>query len=380
MQLAALSVGATVLTIAITFVALRARTQAEVRGVFANELAASQRGLRQIQDRNLRLLLATSSLVSTSPTLRAALQTGLGEANAGLPSRPELLATIQREVQRIFQDLDRDLIVVTDDHGKVLASAGTGGPADGTDLGAVPAVRFALNSDTSIPDSEFGVLRLAAGTMQVGCVPIVLQGYPIGTLVLGERMDRLMTQLDTALGTHSVLTAGNVVLTSNLAAVPAGSSWTVGLEPRRGEAVGRMRIGDEDYVAASVPLGRTDDGRPAQLDLVRSLSEPLAPVTRSLGRSFLLAGLLALLIGALGAVIVARGTLRPLWRFVAFMRSGTDTGSLEHFTDPHAPAEIATMTDAYNQLVDTVRREHQEREQRSVELAMTNAVLQAQVR
>jgi signal transduction histidine kinase/ActR/RegA family two-component response regulator len=379
-QLALLSVGVTVLAIGVSFVALRARTQSEVRRVFADELAGSQRGLRQIQDRNLRLLLATSSLVSTSPTLRAAIQTWLGESNAGLPARPELLATIQREVERIFQDLDRDLIVVTDNTGKVLAAAGHGAPKAADDLGRFPAVHFALNTDTIIPDSGFGVLQVDGTPMQVGCVPIVLQGYAIGALVLGERLDRLMAQLDSAMGTRSVVTAGNAVMMSNLAAAPVGAAWHPLPDGLGAEAVRRLRIQGEDYVAATLPLGRTEDGRAARLELVRSLSEPLRPISRSLGWSFLVAGLLALVLGGAGAVLVSRGTLRPLARFVGFMRQGADTGALERFADPGAPAEIATMTDAYNHLIDTLSREHAELEQRSVELAMTNAVLQAQVR
>jgi hypothetical protein len=165
LKLALLSTVLMVLVISTTFLFLRLNTEREVRRVFTDEMASSQRALRQLQERNLRLLLATSSLVSTSPTLRAALQTRLSETNAGLPSRAELLATIQAEVARIFRDLDGDMLGVTDDSGRVLASAGTYAPRPGTDLARLPAVRHALEAGSATADSGFGVLGEAGEAM-----------------------------------------------------------------------------------------------------------------------------------------------------------------------------------------------------------------------
>src|SRR5688500_16315186 len=74
-KLAILSAAMTVIVVSVVFLGLRNRLDAEVRRVFTEELSASQRGLGKLQDQNLKLLLETSELVSTSPTLRAAMQT-----------------------------------------------------------------------------------------------------------------------------------------------------------------------------------------------------------------------------------------------------------------------------------------------------------------
>ena len=348
-KLALLSALVTAAVVAVTFLALRASAGSDVRHAFVAELEESQRGLQQLQDRDLHLLIATSSVVSTSPTLRAALQTGRVETNAGLPARPDLLATIQREVERLFAGLDRDLLIVTDDSGRVLAAVGRGGRAGGApgkgDVVTLPAVRYALTADSATADSGFGVLRSRDGgaPFQVGCVAILLDGYPIGVLILGERLDRVLPRFATSPVTEAVVTIGDSVV------VPRGGS---------------SRRGDPDFVTASVPLGHTDNGSPATLELARSVAASLRPLTTALGRSFVLAGLLAVLLVTAGAVLVSRTTLRPLARFVSFLRAGASgrdsEGLYPRFEDPGAPppAEIGTLTDAYNRLIESLSRQH----------------------
>jgi signal transduction histidine kinase/ActR/RegA family two-component response regulator len=349
-KLALLSALVTAAVVAVTFLALRASAGSDVRHAFVAELEASQRGLQQLQDRDLHLLLATSSVVSTSPTLRAALQTWRVETRAGLPSRPDLLATIQREVERVFADLDRDLLVVTDDSGRVLAAVGrAGGAAAGAprkgDVVTLPAVRYALTADSATADSGFGVLRARDGSVpfQVGCVAILLDGYPIGALILGERLDRVLPRFATSAGTEAVVAIGDSLV------APGG---------------GVSRSGDPDFVTARVPLGLADNGKPATLQLARSVTASLRPLTTALGRSFLLAGLLAVLLVGGGAALVSRSTLRPLADFVSFLRvgaSGSDSeGVYPRFEDPGVlpPAEIGTLTEAYNRLIESLSNQH----------------------
>jgi len=378
LQLALVSVVATALVVGATFVWLQVRVAADVRRIFAAELAASQRGVRALQDRELRLLLATSALVSTSPTLRAALQTRRVEANEGQAPRPELLATIQREVERIYGDLDRDLLAVTDERGHVLAAAGRDARLRaGDDLASFPAVRYALNADSATADSGFGVLRRGGAPLQVGCVPIVLDGYPIGALLLGERLDRFLPPGEAAAGTHAVA-AADVVLASNLDAAPAGARWTAPAPDGGGPA--RVQLGGSGYVAVTLPIGATEDGTPATLTLLRSESAAQVPIARTLRVNFLLAGLLALVLVAAATVALSRTTLRPLSRFVTFLRAGADAGTPARFEGAGSAEEIRTLTEAYNGLIDSLRRQHAQLEQRTRELGRTNATLEEQVR
>jgi signal transduction histidine kinase/ActR/RegA family two-component response regulator len=371
-KLALLSALVTAAVVAVAFLGLRARASADVRRAFVGELEASQRGVQELQDRDLRLLLATSSVVSTSPTLRAALQTWRLETGAGLPARPDLLATIQRELERIFSDLGRDLLIVTDDSGRVLAAVGPVGLPRKGDVVRLPAVRNALTSDSATADSGFGVLRAGPGKspFQVGCVAILVDGYPIGVLLLGERLDRLMPRFAPP-GTHAVVTLGDTVVLSTLDAAVLGTTW----KPSARAAGEVSRLNGAEYVTASVPLGLDDMGGPATLFLARSVTAALTPLTGALGRSFLIAGILAVLLVGGGAAVVSRTTLRPLASFVSFLRAGAGgEGTFARFSHPTSPppAEIDTLTDAYNRLIESLRQQH-------AEIAQANATLRQQV-
>jgi signal transduction histidine kinase/CheY-like chemotaxis protein len=362
-----------VLAVTVAFIALRQRVDADVRRVFSDELAASQRGLGKLQDQNLRLLLETSALVSTSPTLRAALETWRVETNSGLPMREDLLETIRREVQRLFVGLDRDLMVVTDDRGRVLAAAGRDEiPPVGENLSRQPAIRDALSEASS----GFGVLRQGRRNYQVGAVPIVLEGYPIGVLLIGERLDLLVPRLGAAAATHIVVTADEDVLESTFPGISVGMKWSSGAAD---STVHRIRYRGEEYVAARLPLGGTDDGRVAMLQLLRSLTSSVSPIEESLRRSFLGAAILAMVLMCVVAVWVSRATLRPLSVFVEFMRSGAQSGSMKPFGFVAASPEIQTLTDAYNRLIESLSGQHAELEERTVELASANESLRGEV-
>ena len=131
LKLALLSALVTAAVVAVTFLALRASAAPMCAMRSSPSSRRVNAGCSGCRIAICHLLIATSSVVSTSPTLRAALQTGRVETNAGLPARPDLLATIQREVERLFAGLDRDLLIVTDDSGRVLAAVGRGGRAGG---------------------------------------------------------------------------------------------------------------------------------------------------------------------------------------------------------------------------------------------------------
>ena len=376
-KLAILSAAMTVIVVSVVFLGLRNRLDAEVRRVFTEELSASQRGLGKLQDQNLKLLLETSELVSTSPTLRAAMQTLRVETNSGLPRRNDLVETIRREVARIFEELDRDLLVVTDERGRVLAAAGRdGAPAALEDLSRMPVIRRVLEADSLGSYSGFGVLRHGEGYFQVGCVAIELEGYSIGVLLIGERLDLLVPRLGAATATHAVVTAGGKVLASTLESAPPGSRWDATPSDTLAH---RLRHGGDEFVAATLPLGVTNDGSVATLHLVRSLTRSISPVLMSLRRSFVAAGIVAVLLVAGGAVIVSRTTLRPLSAFVQFMRTGADAGTIAPFAHPAAPQEIRTLTDAYNRLIESLSRQHAQLEERSMQLASANESLQEEV-
>ena len=378
LKLMLLAGGMTALVVAGSFLVLRTRAIGDVRLVFADELARSQRALRGLQERDLSLLLATSNLVTTSPTLRAALETARSEANAGLPARAALLATIRREAERVFQELDRDLLVVTDDQGRALVSVGRGDLPP--QLPRLPAVRHALQSEAPRADSSFGVLTVDGEAFQVGSAAIVLQGFPIGVLVMGDRLSKLLPQFG-AMGGDVVITSGQDVLASRPQRA-ADDVRAAGLtEPVTDTLPRRVRFGREEYVAASLSLGATPAGVPVTLHVLRSLGGAIGPLERTLGRSFLLAGLAAVLVATLGAAAAARTTLGPLNRFVRFLETGAEQGTVKTYTaEPGQPAEVEALTESYNSLIASLARQHEQLEEKSHQLSSANDSLTEEIR
>src|SRR5262249_19758691 len=148
--------------------------------------------------------------------------------------------------------------------------------------------------------------------------------------------------------------AGDVVLASTLPGAAAVARWEL---PHEAGSSARLQMGGEEFVAVTLPLGATESGAPATLYLLRSETAALRPILRSLGFTFLLGGILAVLLVAAATVVVTRTTVRPLSRFVAFMQSGAESRALAPFDEATTgPTEIRTLTDAYNGLVDSLRK------------------------
>ncbi|MEO8448409.1 MAG: ATP-binding protein [Gemmatimonadota bacterium] len=358
-KLAVSSAGLAVIVLSLTFFVLRSSAVGDVRRVFTAELGVSQAGWRALQDQRLSLLLNTSNVVSTSPTLRAALETERQEANAGFSARAELIATVRREAERVFADLGYDLLVVTNERGRVLAAvAPPGVPLPTGLLDSLPVVRHALGARVPAADSSFGIMRLGGKPFQVGAAAILLQGFPIGVLLLGEPLDSVVGRLGPALEAGVVVTAGDEILVAPASLKAAGIDGRL-FRPAATEPYDVL-VGHEEFVAASLPLGLTEDRRPAAAHLLRSLTGSLHPLERTLEQSFLLAGLLAVL-GVGGATaMLARAALEPLSRFAGFLRRGAEGHGAEAYRDSRGAVEIRTMIGAHNRLIDTLARERDE--------------------
>lgn len=351
------------------FLALRAAAVRDVRRVFLGELARNQQAWRTLQEERLHLLLAASSLVSTSPTLRAALQTARTEQNAGLSPRPDLLATVRRETEQVFGDLDRDLLVVTDDAGRVLAAVAREGiPWTSRDVSGLPPVRHALVAEVPVVDSSFGLVRAGGVTLQVGSAAIIVQGYPVGVLLLGDRLERVIPRTDTATGSELVVTAGEEILLAS-AGLQLDSIMRSGLRALAADLGPHpVELGGAEFLAVTLPLGITQDGHPAAVHLLRSLQGTLGPLDRALSRSFLVAGLLAVILVGIGAMVVSRSLLAPLSRFVRHLEEGSRRPALLPFAERHASVELRTLSDAYNGLIDSLTRQHEELRRANQEL------------
>ncbi len=359
-----------------TFIVLRVSTEANVTQVLVGEMHATQAALRHIEDRNRSQLLQSALLVSNSPTLKAAVDAWRLAGDASHPT--ERLATIDGALGSAFDGLGVDLILITDDSGRVLtARSDSGSPLIGSSLRSLPALRSALYGTSTSADSTYGVVQVGGAPIELAVVPLLVHQFPVGALVLGKRLDHIVP-VDATADTRQIVSSGGLVLASTLSQLPVGSRW----KPRESHGSSRSattRVGGEDYVAASLPLGYGLDGESVELVLMRPLLAAIQPIKAELKWRFLSAGLLAVLLIGIGSVALSHTTLRPLGRFVRFMQAGTSADGFATFDDPHAPTEIRALTDTYNKLIESLQRGHEQVQQRTVDLAKANHRLNRQI-
>ena len=182
----------TVVAVSAAFLVLSFSLKRHTKRLLAGTLAQHQTTLSALQHGSLNELLRTSTLMTDSPTLRAAIETFVSERTdprSGV--RPDLLATIQTEARKVAAGLGRDLLVLTDASGEVLAASGTGPiPRVGTILTKYPIVWDVLVQNQPVGPDNFAALDFDGTRARVGCVPIVLQGFIIGTLIIGDWVDQ----------------------------------------------------------------------------------------------------------------------------------------------------------------------------------------------
>lgn len=327
-----LSITLTTLVIATVFITLSIEIRLETKQILQDLLNRSEQQVVSIKEDRLSQLLWVSSQVANNPTLRAAMETYRLEPALSVDYRNELLATLQNELDKIWAGLPNDLLIVTDDKGQVLAADGRSKtmPGRGVDLSVNPALGHALSPQATVGDQNFGLLNFGDQYFLAVASPIVLQEYLIGALILGDRIDSsYLPNLRAFFGGSTVITVGGRSIASTLPGPSDGESGARTLARLGSAAIrpdGTARLGDQDYLVTSMVLGTDDRGEAVTLFLLRSLTEALRQPNQKLMKTLATQAVLAVLLGALLAWVATRVSLRPLTRFVAFMKEVAESG------------------------------------------------------
>jgi len=323
-----LSIALTTLVITTAFITLSVEIRLETKQILQDLLNRSEQQVVSIKEDRLSQLLWVSSQVANNPTLRAAMETYRLEPTLSVDYRSELLATVQNELDKIWAGLPSDLLIVTDDRGRVLAANGrsTSVPEQGADLSVNPALSHALSPQVAIGDQNFGLLDFGDQYFLAVASPIVLQDYLIGALVLADRIDSsFLPNLRAFFGGSTVITVGGHSIASTLPDPSDGELLaTLGSAAMRPD--GTARLGDQDYLVTSMVLGTDDRGQTVTLFLLRSLTAALRQPNQKLMKTLATQAALAILLAALLAWVATRVSLRPLARFVAFMKEVAESG------------------------------------------------------
>lgn len=276
-------------------------------------------------------------LVADLPRLKAAVETG----------DPPTVQPIAAEYR---DQMNADVLVLTDPHGALLGSAGD-------DAAALPiphAGRPVDESSTFVPHVR--------GLLQVVGVPIVIGPEPevLGRLTVGFFMDDTQAEDFKALtGSEIAFAAGGRVLASSLPIDARGSLEAVLGAPD----IAAVVLGDEDYLALAIPMPYPDGhvaaaSAPATL-ILRSRTERLrflTTVRTGLGGAFVVTVLLATIL----SYAVARTMTRPLAAVTGAMGDVAATGDLTRKVRLQnrswADADARLLATSFNTLTDSIAR------------------------
>ena len=180
-----------------------------VRGTVADKLAAGQRMLSALEGRHSRELQAQLAMLAENPTLKAAIDTYRAERSApGGPHGVELVDTVRRELQKLAERLQPDVLAVSDPEGTVIAAAGQHQAAWPASL--PPPGRSRATQ----------VVTLPSGVYQRVSAPITIGDVELGTLELATALDQEYARSRSVLsGANTLVVAGDRVVATTL---PAG--------------------------------------------------------------------------------------------------------------------------------------------------------------
>ncbi len=360
-RLAALSALLAAMVMIVTFSVLSVQVRQNTQQLFARELIHNGRTLVALQHESRRQLVLTASLIAESPTLHSAISTYRSEQLSGSATGDILTNTVQNEVRRLGANLRLSTTM------------------RGTELASLPAVRNALDASlvTNADEPYLDGLEVDGHYFGVGVAPLIVDGFTIGTIVVGEPVDSsLVTTLKRDFDGEIVVSAGERIISATL---PDSIASIAAREP--GNAERALALGPEEYLAAIVPIGKTQRGTPLRITLLQPLTPTVKLLRDALLRDFLIYGLAAVILAGLGAAALTRSVLRPLRAFIQFMGRGAERERLdESFDATGAAREIRALNESFNQLMAALSGKRVELERRGSELAAATEVLTDEVR
>jgi signal transduction histidine kinase/CheY-like chemotaxis protein len=378
-KLAVLGAAVTAVVVFLAFVALSVEIRGDTERSLNAELLRNQKTLQQIEAHDASQLLLAAGLVTQTPSFQYDLSIYRAEKNTAGRTRTDLVNTMQDELRARLRRVDGDLLLVTDDSGRVFAAAGSNGVTvpQATNLMSLGAVARALDPRAPADVGGLGVLRTDVGYYQVAAYPLVQAGITLGSLVLGRRLDSAFIASARATSDAGVvLTAGGTVVGAGDSIVDAAAAAPILIARGTDTAAATVRILGADYVVAPVLLGETQAREPVRLWMLHPLTARVTALMAPLRTKFFVYGAFAVFVAAVGAAFTARTVLGPVKRFIGYMRSGAAAEERQgRFDASNEALEVRTLNESFNQLMDSLATRRRELEERTAELITANVVL-----
>ena len=377
--LAAVTAGAVAIVVGGVFIMLNVRVNATTRGLIAAQVTQGQRTLVALRAHGDQQFVAAAAMLAGSPSLRSAMATARVERSQAGAAPDQLVLTVRRELERLAPEFQRSLLATTDESGRLFAvhvpSSDVGvtsdEPPSGRALDGVPAIRNALDDarDGGVDSLYRSTMRVGAAWYHVAAAPIVLDGFTIGTAILGDRLDvAYLRALQESFGGELALATGDSVIAST---IPLGA-WRPAGVATPGRQAASTGIAGAEYMVAALPVGPGDRGGRVTLYLLHPVTPAVDAATRSLFADFVLWGLLAVAIAGAGTALAARRVLQPLDQFVRHLRgSAPGTGGVPAARGSARAVEIRWLHVSFARLMGTLARNRAELEHQAYHDALT---------
>jgi putative nucleotidyltransferase with HDIG domain len=309
-----------------------------VRATVADKLAAGQRMLSALEQRQSRELQAQVAMLAENSTLKAAIDTyGAEITTPGSVHRAELVATVQRELEKLAARIQPDVLAVSDPSGTVLAAAG----------------RYQAGWPKSLPVLGPGATRhlvtLPSGVYHRVAAPITIQEVNLGILELATALDQQYVRtLSVLSGAQTLVVADGRVVATTLTADAAHSLTPQVLQALAGSRT--VSLGGAEYAVQLL----FQPGATAVYAL-DSIDASAAPILSGAIGTMLWLAVVAFGLAGLTSLWMARTLSRPI---NTLSRSLADMTQSRSFDDD-LPAtgsslEVDALTRTFNTMMQSV--------------------------
>ena len=335
--LATLATVAFVLSAVLLVVTLSVRDH--VRQSVVEKLETGQRLLVTLEERRVEDLRAQAATLAESPTLKAALDTYQAERRtAPAEVRSQLVATIGRELDKLSDRLDPDVLAARDTNGDVLAVSGRR---------ATEWTAEYRHQEPGVAASTF--LNLPSGVFRAVSIPVTLQDEELGSIQLAQALDnRYATELSALSGARTLIVSNSRILATTVPATTAGPLTPQALETLT--AGGLTTLNGEEYAVR--PLFR--EGRTA-VYVLDSIDASARPLVRSLLQTMAVIAGGAFMLAAIASLWLARTIAHPIDTLSGSLTEMTKARAFDRPLLPSgASLEVDSLTHAFNSMMESV--------------------------
>ena len=321
----------------ISLLILQTIVKQQVQASLASDLQHSVQTYQNLARQRRELLVRESTLLAALPSLKALMTAD---------SR-----TIADGGTEFWQDSGSDLFALLDRSGKLIVAYNKGAPLDAAQLA------HGLENSLRSPE-ESALLAFDRRLYEAAIQPLVFGGRDggsqLGFVAVGYAVDeRVARQVSDAAAAEVTFAVGPDIVASTLP--PALESQ---LSSQEGELLRsptgnrNIRLGKEDYLAASVPLGtpgpQAQGAVTPQLVVLKSFAQATQLVSR-VNRWVLTLVLLALLAGAGMLVSISHTLTRPIETLVEGTRA-LALGNFDYRLSEDGVEEIRELSRAFERM------------------------------